>query len=138
MQTYPLVITQTDLERLREHVRAARGSWQTYVPTIEILEQRLRRAQVVASEETPSQTITMNSRFRLRDLRTGQSAVRTLVYPWEADETLDQWSVLSPFGLAALGTQVGDFIWWSADEQSHTARIEELCYQPESAGDRHL
>lgn len=138
MQSSPLVVTQTDLERLREHVQAARSSWRSYVPTVEILEQRLRRAQVVSSEETPGHTITMNSRFRIRDLRTGQTDIRTLAYPWEADEDQGRWSVLSPFGLAALGTQVGDFIWWNEDESSHTARIEDLCYQPESAGDRNL
>lgn len=138
MSAQTLIITQPDLERLREHVHAARSSWRTYIPTVEILEQRLRRAQVVSPEEAPILTITMNSRFRIRDLRTGQSAIRTLVYPWEADEPAGKWSVLSPFGLAALGTQVGDFIWWNEDEESHTARIEDLCYQPESAGDRHL
>ena len=138
MQGQPLIVTQTDLDRLREHVRAARGSWHSYVPTVEILEQRLRRAQGVSSEDTPSQTITMNTRFRIRYPKTGHDEIRTLVYPWEADVLADKWSVLSPFGLAALGTQVGDFIWWSEDDQSHTARIEEICYQPETAGDRHM
>jgi len=138
MQGNTMVVTKPDMERLRQSVREARSSWQTYVPTVEILEQRLRRAQVVLSDETPGQTITMNSRFRLRHPRTGRDEIRTLVYPWEADESEGKWSVLSPFGLSALGTQVGDFIWWSEGDLARTARIEELCYQPETAGDRCL
>ena len=41
-------------------------------------------------------------------------------------------------GLAALGTQVGEFIWWAEDGQSHSGRIARVLYQPEAVGAHHL
>lgn len=138
MRGRPIALTDRDLRRLRDEIRVARSSWATYTPTVDILEARLRRTQVAAPVEALRHTVTMNSRFRVRDLRSDETATFTLVYPFEADHAQQKVSVLSPVGLAALGAQVGDFIAWSDGQESRVARVESLLYQPEAAGDHHL
>ncbi|MGE5611704.1 MAG: GreA/GreB family elongation factor [Bacillota bacterium] len=138
MRGRPIVLTDTDVRRLRDEIRVARSSWATYTPAVDILEARLRRAQIVAPVAALRDTVTMNSRFQVRDLRSDETETLTLVYPLEADHQQQKVSVLSPAGLAALGAQVGDFIAWSDADESRSARIEGLLYQPEAAGHRHL
>lgn len=102
------------------------------------LETELRRAAVLPPQEVPADVITMNSRVRLRDQDSGEEMTYTLVFPEQADPLEGKLSVLAPVGTALLGYRVGDEVEWEVPDGVRRLIVEELEYQPESAGDYHL
>jgi len=76
----------------------------------------------------------MNSRFALRDERTGDSICYTLVYPEEDAPHDGKLSVLSPMGMVLYGAKVGEEVCWMSAAGPQVATVEKLLYQPESAG----
>jgi regulator of nucleoside diphosphate kinase len=148
-----MIVTQQDRGRLREAIQSARRSWSTYGPYLDWLQSQLNEAQVVASDEVPRDVVTMNSRVDIEDLRTGEALPLTLVYPdheeaTNSDAGLDSnagpelqrrtASIFDPTGLALLGRRVGDMLSWQEAEGARTARVADVPYQPESAGDEAL
>ena len=115
---------------------AARASWLTYAPYLDLFRSQLRRARAVPRAEVPDDMITMNSRFVLADPRTGEGAVSyTLVYPEDESLRLGNLSVLSPMGMALFGARVGDEVYWVSSTGPEVARVQRLLYQPEAAGE---
>jgi regulator of nucleoside diphosphate kinase len=98
----------------------------------------LQRAEVVPSDEVPSDVVTMNSTVVLRDLDTGEEETYTLVYPNHADIARNRLSVLAPIGTAILGYQVGDVVRWRVPAGMRRLRVEDVLFQPERVGAFHL
>src|SRR5687768_5993247 len=132
------IISEADKERVIERIRRARSSWSTYAPLLDWFRTGLDDVPVVPSTEVPDDVITMNSRFAVMDLRTGETISYTLVYP--EDESLERGKlcVLSPMGMALLGARVGDIVHWNGASGPGSAEVLRLLYQPEAAGDHHL
>lgn len=91
----------------------------------------LRRATVVPSREAPAELVTVNSRVHLVYRTTGVSRVVTLVYPPDADASLDLVSVLDPLGMALLGARPGEVLTVAVDGRKSRLRLEGILYQPE-------
>lgn len=102
------------------------------------LEQKLDEAQSISAEQAPHSLITMNSRVLLVDLATGQSLVRTLVYPEDQDLFSDGVSVLQTLGRRLLGRRQGEVIQVEQRGKSRGYRIAAILYQPEEAGELRL
>jgi regulator of nucleoside diphosphate kinase len=102
------------------------------------LEEELEWAQVVSPEEIPGDVVTMNSRARIRDLKSNEEMVFTLVFPAEADYERGRLSVLAPIGMALLGYRAGETVEWKVPAGVRRLKIEQVLYQPEAAGDYHL
>ncbi len=132
------ILTDSDKERVSERIRKARSAWSTYAPLLDWFRAGLDDVQAVAPTEVPDDVITMNSRFAVMDLKSGESISYTLVYP--VDESLESGKlcVLSPMGMALLGARVGDIVHWNGATGPGSAEVLRLLYQPEAAGDRHL
>jgi len=109
------------------------------LPHIQYLEKEIGRAQVILDPiETPRDMITMRSRVRLKDMATQAQMECTLVYPAEREPEAGRISVLAPLGAAMLGYRVGDTFEVNLPKGRTEFRVEEVLYQPESAGDYHL
>jgi regulator of nucleoside diphosphate kinase len=80
----------------------------------------------------------MNSQARVRDLKSNEEMVFTLVFPTEADYVRGWLSVLAPIGTALLGYRAGDTIELEVPAGVRRLKIEQVLYQPEAAGDYHL
>jgi regulator of nucleoside diphosphate kinase len=80
----------------------------------------------------------MRSKVRLKDLVSGESNTYSLVFPTEANFAEGKISVLAPIGTAILGYRQGDPIEWPVPSGLRRLKIEEILYQPESAGDHEL
>ena len=132
------VVSVQDHERLKTAVDRARSSWLTYAPCLDSFRTGLRTAQAVPPAEVPGDMITMNSRFAVLDPRTGQSICYTLVYPEHESREKGKLSVLSPMGMALLAARVGDEVRWTSGDGPEVARVQNLLYQPEKAGDQNL
>ncbi len=106
------------------------------LPMADLLNQELDRAQMCAPEAMPHDVVTMNSKVKFRELKSGEERVRTLVYPADMTDSATQLSVLAPVGAALLGLRVGDTIHWDLPGGATTdLEVIELLYQPEAAGD---
>jgi regulator of nucleoside diphosphate kinase len=123
-----------DRERLLQVVDRALSSWATYAPYLDFFRRRLRRSRSVSAAEVPQDVITMNSRFSLRDEKTGESLRYTLVYPEDEAPQDGKLSVLSPMGMSLYGAKVGEEVCWISATGPQVARVEKLFYQPESSG----
>jgi regulator of nucleoside diphosphate kinase len=131
-----ICVTVRDMERLGRVLLEAICD-EPDLESLRALDQELDRAEAVRPEDVPPDVITMNSKVRMTDLETGGQREVTLVYPDRATAE-DHVSILSPLGTALLGYRVGDEIEWGAGDSRVHVRIDEMLYQPESAGNYSL
>ena len=130
-----IYITELDYNRLSgliDRTRERDGADREYLNK---LETELDRAEIVAPRDIPANVVTMRSQVRLKDLVSGESNTYSLVFPTEADFAKGKISVLAPIGTAILGYRQGDTIEWPVPSGLRKLKIEEILYQPESAGD---
>ena len=133
-----IYITELDYNRLSgliDRTRERNGVDKEYLNK---LEAELERAEVVEANEIPADVITMRSKVRLKDLVSGESNTYSLVFPTESDFAEGKISVLAPIGTAILGYRLGDTIEWQVPSGLRRLKVEEILYQPESAGDHEL
>ena len=133
MSTQPnVLITDTDVRQLRqmlEHVIPNEHD----LPQWKALEEEIERARVVPTDQIPPDVVTMQSRVRIVDMRTGEQLIYQIVYPHEANYAEKKISVLAPIGTAVLGYRAGTEIDWTVPSGTRRLRIEAVEHQPESA-----
>lgn len=120
------------IERVRNEGEKADFSY------IKQLEEKLELAEAVAPEQIPSDVVTMRSKVSLKDLDTGKRQVYSIVFPMEANSDEGKISILAPLATALLGFKCGDTVEVQAPSRLRRLKIEEILYQPESAGDFNL
>jgi regulator of nucleoside diphosphate kinase len=134
MKTRTIYITEADMKKLRSLVETVKDPR----TDVKLLEQELDHAVVVEPTEIPVDVITMNSRARVRNAKTGEEMIFTLVFPDLADIEQSRMSVLAPLGTAILGQRVGDEFEWEVPAGAVKLQVQEVVYQPEAAGHYHL
>src|ERR1044072_5925173 len=133
-----IYITESDYQRLSgliETTRERNGIDKEYLNKLEV---EMERAEIVDPRAIPANVITMRSKVRLKDLVSGETNIYSLVFPTEADFTQGKISILAPIGTAILGYKRGDTIEWPVPSGLRRLKVEEILYQPESAGDHEL
>ena len=133
-----IYITEPDYNRLSGLIDRTRERNDADREYLNKLEAELDRAEIVEPKDIPSDVITMRSKVRLKDLVSGESATYSLVFPTEANFADGKISVLAPIGTAILGYRQGDTIEWPVPSGLRQLKVEEIHYQPESAGDHEL
>ncbi|HFZ8993760.1 TPA: nucleoside diphosphate kinase regulator [Citrobacter freundii] len=128
-----IIINDLDAERIDRLLEKPEFA---ALPMAEALNAELDRAEMRSPETMPQDVVTMNSRVKFRDLSSGETRVRTLVYPAEMVDSSTQLSVMAPVGAALLGLRAGDTINWELPGGS-SIHLEVLAleYQPEAAGE---
>ncbi len=127
-----IIVSERDLERLEGMLAGLPDD----LPAADALRDELDRAEIRRSEAMPADVVTMNSRIRFVVEPAGREVEATLVYPRDVTGAPDQLSVTTPAGIAVLGLAVGQQIEWLAPNgQTVRARIVDIAYQPERAGD---
>jgi regulator of nucleoside diphosphate kinase len=131
----PIIITAEDLKRLNKRIADQREFGQVRnEASLASLEKELKRAEVVAPEEIPPHTITMNARFTVLDLDTEEEDTYALVYPEDADYLENKISILAPMGTAMIGYREGDEIQWEVPDGTLRLKVLKIIFQPEAAG----
>jgi len=105
-----------------------RAKWE-----LRLLENELKRAQIVPSEKVPPDVITMNTRAEFLDLESGERMEFTLVLPADANINDGKISVLSPLGTAMLGYRVGDTFEWPIPYGIRHLKVIKVHFQPEGS-----
>ena len=130
-------ITINDYQRLLGFVELA--SFKTKMPVVtNKLVERLGTAKLFPQNQIAKNVITMNSRVKLKDLRTNWVAEVTITYPQDADARERRVSVFSEIGLALLGQKENDIVSWRVPNGTGSFVVEKVIYQPEAAGDYFL
>ena len=125
MSRKPIYITKYDKIRLKNIINND-------------LKKELDRAKLVDPKDIPNDVITMNSKFKLKDLDSGEEMIYTLVFPEEADIYKNKISIYAPMGVALIGYKIGDIIEWQVPGGILKIKVLEILYQPEASGDYHL
>ncbi len=134
-ETHKIYITSFDKERLERILMSP--SFQSGLNKAHLAElhKELERATIVDPKDIPHDTVTMNSRFRVRDMQSDEVVEYTLVFPHEADISQNKLSVLAPIGMGLLGYKAGDVFEWAVPGGKRVLKVEEILYQPEASGD---
>jgi regulator of nucleoside diphosphate kinase len=138
MNPRDIYITEFDLNRLRDVLKARINSKVRDRDHLDSLENELDRAHVVDPAAIPHDVVTMNSQVRIVDVDTSMENVYTLVFPSEASIPEKKISILAPIGTALLGSRAGGTVDWPVPAGMRTVKIKEVLYQPEASGHYHL
>ncbi len=133
-----IYITDFDRTRLEALIKEARNRNSRDIKHLDDLEGELARAVIVSSEDVPGDVVTMNSQVVLKDLDSGEVMTIALSFPQDAKPEENRISVLAPVGTAIIGYRTGDLVEWQVPAGVRRLRVEDILYQPESAGDFHL
>jgi regulator of nucleoside diphosphate kinase len=131
-----LLITDKDARHLRTMLERPELFSDRDRVQCQALEEEIERAKVVPADQIPADVVTMHSRVRIMDLRTGEQMVYQIVYPHEANYAAKRISILAPIGMALLGYSAGTEIDWTVPSGNRRLRIEAVEHQPESARKR--
>lgn len=134
MNTSKITITDVDRRRLGTLVDRAIHEGFACRRVVDDLEHELERAMPVDAEACPTDLVTMDSLVRLRDLDRGEMRTYKLVYPDDAFGDKRALSVLSPLGTAIIGSRIGDLVEWTSPNLHARLQVDDILYQPESAG----
>lgn len=130
MKARKVLITREDLLRLEELIDCAlRFQPLSHQHLIDV-QQDLERATVLEVDQMPSNTATMNSEVRVRDLADGNQLTYKIVYPRDAHMDRNRISVLAPLGAALLGRQAGEIFECNAPGGVKQFMLEEIIHQP--------
>lgn len=136
MKTNNLTITKTDLERLQKFFYTNNDF--EVKPNIKLVEEKINSAKKVDSKKVGPTVVTMNSKVKVKNMALGKSFSLELVYPDAVDTTRYKISIFSPIGASMYGYAQGDEFIWYGGNGKNSFLIEEITYQPESAGDYDL
>jgi regulator of nucleoside diphosphate kinase len=130
-----IYITTSDYHRLSGLIERSRDrDGDADRAYLDQLEEELARAEVVNPQEIPEDVITMRSKVRLKDLKSGKTVMYSLVFPSEANSDEGHVSVLAPIGTALLGNRSGDVVESKVPSGLRRLKVKEILYQPEAAG----
>jgi regulator of nucleoside diphosphate kinase len=128
-------ITRDDYERIINIIKSLDNLADFSV--IKNLNRKFKKAKLIDPKEIKSTVITMNSRFRLKNLGNGIKKEFSLVFPKDCDPLKNKISILDKIGAEIISRETGEVICLKNGEESYYL-IEDVIYQPEAAGDYHL
>ena len=127
------LMSRYDMWRLRGLINALRGSRQAGLQRrLKVLEGKLNVSQALDPSDIPGDVVTMESHIVLHKAGDDAPTDRHLVFC--SSGLRNEVSVLEPLGIALLGSRVGSIVRAEAENQQHEFLIQDLSYQPESAG----
>jgi regulator of nucleoside diphosphate kinase len=129
-----IMISAVDYARLEPMIRDAVASGTAARDLLCTLKSKIDQGQVVEPGDMPGDVVTMNSLVRVRDLETEEVETYTLVYPAFADIAKRCLSILTPVGIALLGSRQGETIESTTLLSLSRLRVEQVEFQPEGAG----
>lgn len=133
-----LIISRVDYARIKKCIINAQANRSVNKIEAENLLNELESAKIVEPDKMPSDVVTMNSIVKLVFLNTEKTVKFQIVYPDNANLKENKISIFSPIATALIGYKVLDEIEWIVPAGLTKIRIEEIIYQPESAGDYNL
>lgn len=83
----------------------------------EILKVRLKNAVQLTRKNLPEDVVTIDAKTTIKNHNNNQEESYTFVAPDKAKKRNNTESIISPMGLAIMGTKVGDKVKWKFNEE---------------------
>lgn len=126
------MITSLDNDRISKII----DTLNPYDSSVIKIKDKLKKARIIEPRDIEPIVITMNTRFRLKNLGNGTRNEFILVFPDQRAPEKNYISIFDYLGTEVFCHQVGEVI-PSANNDCFFL-IENIIYQPEAAGDYHL
>ncbi len=133
-----IIINRLDYARIKKCINDAKQFNSISNTEAENLLTELNSATIVEPQAIPSNVVTMNSIVKLSFLNINKQVQFQIVYPDQANLKENKISIFSPIATALIGYKTGDEIEWIVPAGLTQLKIDEIVYQPESAGDFNL
>lgn len=130
-----VTITKQDFNRIHRSITDAKARNTIKKEDAEKLLAELKSAKIVEQDQVESDVVTMNSIVKIHFQNNKTTMEFQLVYPAEANIKDHKISIFSSVAAALIGYRVGDEIDWLIPSGMTKIVIDEIIYQPESAGD---
>ena len=125
--TPPILLPESHAERLRTFVRESLLHRDADTHSLKMLAAEVDRSFVIADENFPLDIVTLGKSVTVEYLDTGDLLEFMLMIPGEPQEASPEClSVLSPLGLALLGTRRGDHVEWPLKLGSLNIRVHQV------------
>jgi regulator of nucleoside diphosphate kinase len=122
-----IIITHDDYSTLNSYVRGL-GSVKENAA---LLQEELKKATLVKSEELPVDVVRLNSRVIVKEATKDKLIELVLVVPEKADIKEKKISVFAPIGTALIGFREGEMVKWEVPAGSKTFTIMKVYNQKE-------
>ncbi len=129
--TDQLIITREDYEILCSYVKGFTPARAFDKKNAALLEQELRKATVVKSDQLPENVVRLNSRVVVKETDKDKLFELVLVVPEKADIKEGKISVFAPIGTALIGFKEGAKIEWEVPSGNKTFNIIKVYNQQE-------
>ncbi len=126
------IITSLDYDRIAKII----DSFNPHDSSVKKIKDKLKKARIIEPQKIEPIIITMNTKFRLKNLGNGMRNEFVLVFPDQRAPEKNHVSIFDFLGTEAFCHKVGEVI-PSANNDCFFL-IENIIYQPEAAGDFHL
>ncbi|MGA9212977.1 nucleoside diphosphate kinase regulator, partial [Kaistella sp.] len=133
-----VIITKQDFNKIHRSITDAKAKNSIKKEEAEKLLAELKSAKIVEQDQVESDVVTMNSIVKIHFQNNKTTMEFQLVYPADANIKERKISIFSSVASALIGYRVGDEIDWLIPSGMTKIVIDEVIYQPESAGDFEL
>ena len=130
-----VIITKQDFNKIHRSIADAKAKNSIKPEEAEKLLAELKSAKIVEQDKVDSNVVTMNSIVKIHFQNNKTTMQFQLVYPADANIKERKISIFSSVASALIGYSVGDEIDWLIPSGMTKIVIDEVIYQPESAGD---
>ena len=130
-----VIITKQDFNKIHRSITDAKASNSINPEEAEKLLAELKSAKIVEQDKVDGDVVTMNSIVKIHFQNNKTPMQFQLVYPIDANIKDRKISIFSSVAAALIGYRVGDEIDWLIPSGMTKIVIDEVIYQPESAGD---
>jgi regulator of nucleoside diphosphate kinase len=130
-----VIITKQDFNRIHRSITDAKAKNSIKKEEADKLLAELKSAKIVEQNKIDGDVVTMNSIVKIHFQNNKTTMEFQLVYPADANIKERKISIFSSVASALIGYRVGDEIDWLIPSGMTKIVIDEVIYQPESAGD---
>ena len=130
-----VIITKQDFNKIHRSITDAKAKNSIKPEEAEKLLAELKSAKIVEQDQVDGDVVTMNSIVKIHFQNNKTTMEFQLVYPTDANIKERKISIFSSVASALIGYSVGDEIDWLIPSGMTKIVIDEVIYQPESAGD---
>ncbi len=130
-----VIITKQDHNKIHRSIIDAKAKNSIKKEEAEKLLTELKSAKIVEQNEIDGDVVTMNSIVKIHFQNNKTTMEFQIVYPIDANIKERKISIFSSVASALIGYRVGDEIDWLIPSGMTKIVIDEIIYQPESAGD---
>lgn len=120
-----LILRKDDYDVLLSYVRGQRYAAFDR-QNAELLQEELKKAKLVNSDDFPHDTIRLNSKVRIKEEEKSKEMEVILVLPENADIREKKISIMAPLGTALIGFRKGQKVKWHVPSGDKTFTIMDV------------